>query len=568
MKQIKPVLIPFYIKAIIGPTVIMSVLAYSLTYFTEFNIMLPLILIFSLLGSTITVVGFHILLFKPIINATEILSKFTTRDFEKQKKYKKEFVALEESTPFVRAFYNKTYIMLDVLMDMAEKLSIDAGKNSIYTANLSGSIDNMSQKLEAKAKAVESISQTTQKIMQNVTQVSKSAKEASTFTAQTMKGSQKSQNDLKIITNSMQSISEVAISAREKVSSLSEKAIEIKNVTEVIDDIAEQTNLLALNAAIEAARAGEHGRGFAVVAEEVRNLAERTTTATKEVELSINTIQEETNDVTSEIKNLSLQIENGMNRIEEVGSQISNFLEQSVYVEEQIGNIAINASSNNSDLENIVSSIENISSQLKEGTQEMKEISTATHELIYSSEGSHESVSKFALDSYHENIYNIARDTATKIGSLFEKAIQDGKISESDLFDRNYKPIDGTNPQKYSTRYDKFCDEQLPIIQENVLKLDNKIAYAIATDPKGYVPTHNNKFAQPLTGDFEKDFVGNRSKRIFDDRTGSRCGNHTKKLLLQTYKRDTGEVMHDLSVPISIKGKHWGGFRIGYFPNR
>ncbi|HIP29385.1 MAG TPA: hypothetical protein EYG83_01030 [Sulfurospirillum arcachonense] len=97
--------------------------------------------------------------------------------------------------------------------------------------------------------------------------------------------------------------------------------------------------------------------------------------------------------------------------------------------------------------------------------------------------------------------------------------------------------------------------------------MDKNIAYAISTDPKGYVPTHNNKFAKAMTGDFEKDLVGSRSKIIFDDRTGGRCGNHTKKLLLQTYKRDTGEIMHDLSVPIIVNGKHWGGFRVGYFPH-
>ena len=90
--------------------------------------------------------------------------------------------------------------------------------------------------------------------------------------------------------------------------------------------------------------------------------------------------------------------------------------------------------------------------------------------------------------------------------------------------------------------------------------------YAIATTAKGYVPTHNNQFSQPLTGNYERDLVGNRTKRLFNDKTGSRCGAHTEKVLVQTYKRDTGEVMHDLSVPIIVKGKHWGGVRIGYPP--
>ena len=56
------------------------------------------------------------------------------------------------------------------------------------------------------------------------------------------------------------------------------------------------------------------------------------------------------------------------------------------------------------------------------------------------------------------------------------------------------------------------------------------------------------------------------SKRLFNDRTGIRCGSHQKPVLLQTYMRDTGELMHDLSVPIMVNGRHWGGIRLGYKP--
>jgi methyl-accepting chemotaxis protein len=106
----------------------------------------------------------------------------------------------------------------------------------------------------------------------------------------------------------------------------------------------------------------------------------------------------------------------------------------------------------------------------------------------------------------------------------------------------------------------------LPPLQQPFFDTHPNAVYAIATDKRGYVPTHNQRFCQPLTGDPAKDLVGNRTKRMFNDRTGARCGAHTEPVLVQTYKRDTGEVMHDLSVPIFIKGRHWGGFRVGYPP--
>ncbi|SFN99157.1 methyl-accepting chemotaxis sensory transducer with Cache sensor [Formivibrio citricus] len=92
----------------------------------------------------------------------------------------------------------------------------------------------------------------------------------------------------------MQSIERTAQMASERVGGLAQRAQQVGSVTAVIKEIADQTNLLALNAAIEAARAGETGRGFAVVADEVRKLAERTASATVEINQMIMTMQQET----------------------------------------------------------------------------------------------------------------------------------------------------------------------------------------------------------------------------------------------------------------------------------
>jgi HAMP domain-containing protein len=156
---------------------------------------------------------------------------------------------------------------------------------------------------------------------------------------------------------------------------------------------------------------------------------------------------------------------------------------------------------------------------------------------------------------------------AKLIGRVIEEAIDNGVFSIGDAFDTNYELIPGFEPAKYHTKYDFYLDKAILSLQDEFLK-DDSVVFAVAVDINGYLPTHNTRYQQPISGDPKRDLVGNRTKRIFNDEIGKKAALNTKPAFKQVYHRDTGVTMWDISTPISVKGKHWGGFRIGYSLNK
>jgi HAMP domain-containing protein len=154
---------------------------------------------------------------------------------------------------------------------------------------------------------------------------------------------------------------------------------------------------------------------------------------------------------------------------------------------------------------------------------------------------------------------------ARQYGDTFDNAIDSGLLSVNDVFDRSYVEIKGWawgEKPKFHTRFDAVTDRAVLVFQDKYLENEDFV-FAVGVDVNGYLPTHNSRFQQPLTGVPEKDLAGNRTKRIFNDPVGLAAAKNTEPSMLQVYSRDTGEVMWDVSSPVLVKGKHWGGFRVG-----
>ncbi len=166
--------------------------------------------------------------------------------------------------------------------------------------------------------------------------------------------------------------------------------------------------------------------------------------------------------------------------------------------------------------------------------------------------------------SLDDRAQHLATLCVAEVVEQFELLLTGGQLTMAQLFDTFYIPIPNTEPQKFHTQYDRMIDGIIRPVLDKYLDADPRFIFVVAVDRNGYLPTHNARYSQPLTGDGDHDTRWNRTKRIFNDRTGLAAARNTAPLLLQRYSRDTGEEMTDLSIPVMIKGRHWGAIRIGY----
>jgi methyl-accepting chemotaxis protein len=168
------------------------------------------------------------------------------------------------------------------------------------------------------------------------------------------------------------------------------------------------------------------------------------------------------------------------------------------------------------------------------------------------------------LSAQEREMLALANDFAARCGEAIERWLEKKEVTEERLFSFLYYPQPNTDPPKFATDWDRLSDRDIQGIEESVLARSPAIFFAVLVDRYGYLPTHNLRYSQPLTGNFAADLVNNRTKRIFDDRTGLAAARSEAPFLVQRYQRDTGEMLVDLSVPVLVRGIHFGAVRIGF----
>ena len=457
--------------------------------------------------------------------------------------------------------YNAFMVNIRKIIEDIRKAGI---RIAVGSAHVLKAVDLAGQKTSQQKEISDQVAVSSSDSNIAIQEIAENAHYVSEHTSSNLTRVRTSFEELEAVARKVESINRTVTSFSTTIEELNHSSAGIMEIIGVINNMSDQTNLLSLNATIEAARAGEHGKGFAIVAEEVRSLAKQIKPATEDISLKINNMMATVDKTKAESNTI---IDASM----EVGTIVN---ETAVSFKSMIGDFE----ETNDQLLKIAAAIEELSLTNAEINNKVGEINTLSHEVFTDMSASGTTVRGLTeiTEKMQEKVahYRTGRGMLDQIIPMvrrqrdhIQEILQAMSQRGINIFDENYRSVPNTNPQKFTAAFTDPLIKELQTYLDKTLKEIPGCIYCIPVDRKGYLPVHHSHVSRPMTGNYEVDLLQSRNMRFFfSSQCDIRRATNTTPMLFQTYMRDTGEVMNDLSMPITVNGRHWGGLIVGLNP--
>jgi methyl-accepting chemotaxis protein len=443
----------------------------------------------------------------------------------------------------------------------------DCGSLSMECSDVAGYVRDVGTRITEHMSMLDQLEEVTTRLLADQARVSDSTDEARLLSEQARAKLEAGREAIDGTIAGFKGLTDLVVQLGERMAGFASAMNQVQTVSSTIETIARKTNMLALNATIEAARAGDAGRSFAVVAAEVKKLAHDTRSATSQIASTIGELTREAGAVTTEIKTgveRSRAAQSGFGQISETVREVSEIV---TMVDRQTEGIAHSTSMIQTSVDRVKAGLTDFAGDARNNGSQLLQAQKRLEHLELLSNTMLDTLANSGAEIDDTPFILKAQEAMRAIQLAVERGVESGEISMEEVFDRDYRLIEGTNPEQFDTQFCDFADKYVRPILDRVKGSDDRLIGSAITDVNGYLPTHLTERSHVPGPDPVWNDAHCRNKRIFmDDTTGAAIVSE-KPAMLATYRMELGDKfipVKNVFVPLWIKGRRWGNYELAY----
>jgi len=443
----------------------------------------------------------------------------------------------------------------------------DCGSLSMECSDVAGYVRDVGSRIDEHMSMLDQLEEVTTRLLADQARVSDSTDEARLLSEQARAKLEAGREAIEGTIAGFKGLTELVVQLGERMAGFASAMNQVQTVSSTIETIARKTNMLALNATIEAARAGDAGRSFAVVAAEVKKLAHDTRAATSQIASTIGELTREASAVTTEIKTgveRSRAAQSGFGQISETVREVSEIV---TMVDRQTEGIAHSTSMIQTSVDRVKAGLTDFAGDARNNGSQLLQAQKRLEHLELLSNTMLDTLANSGAEIDDTPFILKAQEAMRAIQLAVERGVESGEISMDEVFDRNYRLIEGTNPEQFDTCFCDFADKYVRPILDRVKGSDDRLIGSAITDVNGYLPTHLTERSHVPGPDPVWNDAHCRNKRIFMDDTTQAAIDSEKPAMLATYRMELGDKfipVKNVFVPLWIKGRRWGNYELAY----